>query len=131
MLKIKEFITLNKEVISIILLLTIFFTVIANLTTCNNPLRGLEKDGEKFIDSLNKVNIELLEEKQLLSDSIVVLHNAAINQNNKDTVFVNHIRYLKNKTNEEANSISTLSVDSNARLNSDLADDFRQYKDSL
>tara|TARA_R110000868_G_scaffold1729_5_gene13925 strand:+ start:20911 stop:21306 length:396 start_codon:yes stop_codon:yes gene_type:complete len=131
MLKIKEFITANKGIIAIILLLSLFFTVITHLTTCNNPLRGLGKDGEKFIDSLNKVNIELQEEKQLLSDSILVLHNAAINQNNKDTIFVNHIRYYKTKTNEEVNSIPTLSADSNARLNSDLADDFRQYKDSL
>jgi predicted small secreted protein len=119
-----KFLKDNKEVIAIILLLALFFTVIANLTTCNNPLRGLGKDGEKFIDSLNKVDIKLLEANKKLSDSIIVLHNAAINQNNKDTIYVNKIKYYKTKTNEEVNSIPTLSPDSVSSKFSTLAEEF-------
>ena len=104
--------------------MTLFFTVIANLTTCNSTLRGLDKGGEKLIDSLNKVNIELIEEKKLLSDSILVLHNAAINQNNKDTVFINHIRYLKNKTNEDLSKIDTNTPDSNIALYGNLSEEY-------
>lgn len=119
-----KFIKDNKEILAIVFLLALFFIVIANLTTCNNPLKGLEKGGEKLIDSLNKVNVELTEEAKLLSDSIVVLHNAAIHQNNIDTIYINHIKYLKTKTNEDLSKIDTNTPDSNIALYGNLSEEY-------
>lgn len=120
----KEF--LNKYKIYILLIVIIISLIISAgfLFQSSYNIRKQEKEGKILIDSLHKDNKSLIKELQLNKDSILILHNLAISTNNQDTVYVNKIKYLKNQTNEEVNSVYNNSVDSNLRLHAKLSTEF-------
>ena len=61
---------------------------------------------------LHKENEILLKELTLNRDSIQLLHKLAIENNNRDTIYINQIKWLKNRTNEEISHFNNLSLDS-------------------
>ena len=132
--QVKEFIIKYRNVIGIIILLTIFFIGLSILFFDNNGLRRIEKQTKTEIEQLHKENKSLLKDKQILLDSVKILHDLAINTNNQDTIYINQIKVIKTKTNEEFNHLHTLNRDSTYILFSDLLSEYsknRFSKDSF
>src|SRR6187402_2076044 len=116
---------LEKYKIYIIVALIVIILVIAGIFLFRNSnIRKKEKEAKVLIDSLHKYNSFLLKEKEELRDSIQIFHNQAIATIFKDTIYINQIKYLKTKTNEEANSVYNNSIDSNLKLHAKLSSEF-------
>lgn len=107
--KVITFLKKNKQVLSIILLIIVLLPFLFNI---DNAIGFKTNENQE----LKKQNIEILKEIKLKKDSMQILYEAVLNSKLKDTVYINQIRYLKTKSNEEVNNIPNLSVDSNLNL---------------
>lgn len=116
-------------------LIVIFIAGLIPLFINNNPfIRDNEKATKVLLDSLHKENKLLIKQLQINKDSIQILHEAALVSIARDTIYVNQIKWLKDKTNEEVQSVYNNSVDSNLRLHTKLSEEFIRGlsgKDSL
>lgn len=108
----KEFFTKYKNYFIAALVLLLFLFAILFLLSDNSPIRNAEKQAKKELKELHKENEILLKELTLNRDSIQLLHKLAIENNNRDTVYINQIKWLKNRTNEEISHFNNLSLDS-------------------
>ena len=108
----KEFFTKYKNYFIAALVLLIFLFAILFLLSDNSPIRNAEKQAKKELKELHKENEILLKELTLNRDSIQLLHKLAIENNNRDTIYINQIKWLKNRTNEEISHFNNLSLDS-------------------
>lgn len=107
--KVITFLKKNKQVLIIILLIIVLLPFLFNI---DNAIGFKTNENQE----LKKQNIEILKEIKLKKDSMQILYEAVLNSKLKDTVYINQIRYLKTKSNEEVNNIPNLSVDSNLNL---------------
>ena len=127
------FIKYKNYIIAAIVLLIFLFTILFFISG-SSPFRGYEKQSKKEIEQLHKENKLLLNLLQTTRDSIEILHKAAIENNSKDTIYINQIKYLNKKTNEEISQFNSLSPDSQYRKFSNLVSEYsktRFDKDSL
>jgi hypothetical protein len=108
----KEFFTKYKNYFIAALVLLLFLFAILFLLSDNSPIRNAEKQAKKELTQLHKENEILLKELTLNRDSIQLLHKLAIENNNRDTIYINQIKWLKNRTNEEISHFNNLSLDS-------------------
>jgi hypothetical protein len=108
----KEFFTKYKNYFIAALVLLLFLFAILFLLSDNSPIRNAEKQAKKELKELHKENEILLKELTLNRDSIQLLHKLAIENNNRDTIYINQIKWLKNRTNEEISHFNNLSLDS-------------------
>ena len=109
---VKDFFTKYKNYFIAAIVLLIFLFTILFLLSDYSPLRNAEKRAKEELKQLHKDNEILLKELTLNKDSIQLLHKLAIENNNRDTVYINQIKWLKTKTNEEISNFNNLSLDS-------------------
>ena len=109
---VKDFFTKYKNYFIAAIVLLIFLFTILFLLSDYSPIRNAEKRAKEELKQLHKDNEILLKELTLNKDSIQLLHKLAIENNNRDTVYINQIKWLKTKTNEEISNFNNLSLDS-------------------
>lgn len=109
---VKDFFTKYKNYFIAAIVLLIFLFTILFLLSDYSPIRNSEKRAKEELTQLHKDNEILLKELTLNKDSIQLLHKLAIENNNRDTVYINQIKWLKTKTNEEISNFNNLSLDS-------------------
>lgn len=109
---VKDFFTKYKNYFIAAIVLLIFLFTILFLLSDYSPIRNAEKRAKEELTQLHKDNEILLKELTLNKDSIQLLHKLAIENNNRDTVYINQIKWLKTKTNEEISNFNNLSLDS-------------------
>ena len=132
---IKDFFKQNWKIITgITILIVLFIISFTILIHSNSILKFKEKLAKEEVDSLHKNNQLLIHELQINRDSIQIFHNLALNADSRDTIYVNQIKYLKTKTNNEISNFNTLSTDSQQREFSNLISEYsktRFNKDSI
>jgi len=120
--KVKEF--WNKYKLYIIIGIC-FILLEAGLITLGNYYHEQNVKGkEQQIKQLGIVNKQLIKEKKIVLDSLEYFHLQALIQNNRDTIYVNRISYLKTKNHEDLKTISHLSSDSSLLLYSKLSEEY-------
>jgi len=84
-------------------------------------------------EELKKQNKELNKQLLVAKDSIDILYKQYVLNKNRDTIYINKVVRLKDKTNEEINNIPYYSVDSNINLFTRNSEEFIRglYKDTL
>lgn len=100
----------------------------------NSSSSKSEKQAKQEVKELHKENESLLKDLKSTKDSIEVLHNLAIKNNNRDTIYINQIKYINIKTNEEISHFNSLSTDAQYSEFSNLISEYsktRFNKDSL
>lgn len=121
MKKIKQWLLDNKiTIISVIVLLTIFFLVISLLN--NNYVKPIKAERNQI--KLEKQ--ELLKQIKSLNDSISFYSELSKEAIIYDTVIINKIIKEKQKTNVQISIIPYLGVDSNSKLFSKLINEYIQ-----
>lgn len=121
MKKIKQWLLDNKiTIISVIVLLTIFFLVISLLN--NNYVKPIKAERNQI--KLEKQ--ELLKQIKSLNDSISFYSGLSKEAIIYDTVIINKIIKEKQKTNVQISIIPHLGVDSNSKLFSKLINEYIQ-----
>lgn len=126
--KVKEFLFKYKTYIALTLLLAIFFLGATFLFYSNDELRRNEKAAKIELKALHKYNKDLEKELKLNRDSIQILHDLAVFYNSKDTVYINQIKYLKTKTNEEITNLHKLPIDSQYSVFSTLLEQYSETR---
>lgn len=100
----------------------------------NSSSSKSEKQAKQEVKELHKENESLLKHLKSTKDSIEVLHNLAIENNNRDTIYINQIKYINIKTNEEISHFNSLSTEAQYKQFSNLISEYsktRFNKDSL
>lgn len=121
MKKVKQWLLDNKiTIISVIVLLTIFFLVISLLN--NNYVKPIKAERNQI--KLEKQ--ELLKQIKSLNDSISFYSGLSKEAIIYDTVIINKIIKEKQKTNVQISIIPYLGVDSNSKLFSKLINEYIQ-----
>ena len=120
----KEFLKTNWKYIVLIVLLIASFIAGAILFSNNSNLRNSEKASKIELKALHTHNKELEKEIKLNRDSIQIFHDLAIFHKNKDTVYLNQIKYLQIKTNEEISHFNSLELDSQYIVFSNLIEEY-------
>lgn len=108
--------------------------LLALLLIGGNIKSNNEKYFKQEVDSLHKENNKLKNTLIEIRDSIEILHNLALQEKLKDTIYINKIEYLKQKTNEEISHFNTLSADSQYIIFSSLITEYSKTgfsKDTL
>lgn len=129
----KEFISTYKTHILVALVVLLLFLSGVLLFT-NSSSSKSEKQAKQEVKELHKENESLLKDLKSTKDSIEVLHNLAIKNNNRDTIYINQIKYINIKTNEEISHFNSLSTDAQYSEFSNLISEYsktRFNKDSL
>lgn len=131
---VKDFFTKYKNYFIAAIVLLIFLFTILFLLSDYSPIRNAEKRAKEELTQLHKDNEILLKELTLNRDSIQLLHKLAIENNNRDTIYINQIKWLKSKTNEEISHFNSLPTDAQYSKFSSLVSEYsktRFDKDSL
>lgn len=126
--KVKEFFSKYGIYILLVVLTAIFFLTIAILFHNNNNLRRNEKAAKIEIKALHKYNKDLEKEIKLNRDSVKIYHDLALFYNSKDTIYINQIKYLKTKTNEEISHLHKLPIDSQYSVFSALLEQYSETR---
>lgn len=129
----KEFVSTYKTHILVALVMLLLFLSGVLLFT-NSSSSKSEKQAKQEVKELHKENESLLKHLKSTKDSIEVLHNLAIENNNRDTIYINQIKYINIKTNEEISHFNSLSTEAQYKQFSNLISEYsktRFNKDSL